>query len=254
MNDFAFDFPVRIFLEMMGLPQELMKQFLDWERNLIHNHDLGVITATTRNVVSYLREQIADRRANPRDDLITFGVRAQKQGEPLSEDELIGFMFNMFIGGLDTVAVNMGLQFLHLATHPEDQARLRARPEEIPAAIDEMMRGYGSISIFRTCKAAIEVSGVQIKPGDKVAMSATLGGRDPAEFPNPGEIRFDRKPQHFNFGYGRHACIGRALALREIRIAMEEFLVTIPTFRMVEGHVVHYYLGLIQPIELPLVW
>ena len=148
----------------------------------------------------------------------------------------------------------MGLHFLHLATHPEDQARLRANPAEITGAINEMMRAYGSISVFRTCKEPVEVNGVQFMPGDKVAMSATLGGRDPDEFPDPAEVRFNRRTRHFNFGYGTHGCLGRHLALREMRIAMEEFLSMIPTFRVIDGHVVHYHLGLIQPVKLPLVW
>ena len=254
MGDFAFEFPIRIFLELMGLPQERIKDFLDWETNLIHNHDLSKITATARSVVSYLREEIEDRRSNPRQDLITFAVQAQKQGEPLTDDELLGFTFNLFIGGLDTVATNMGLHFLHLATHPEDQARLRANPVEITGAINEMMRAYGSISVFRTCKEPVEVNGVQFMPGDRVAMSATLGGRDPDEFPDPAEVRFNRRTRHFNFGYGTHGCLGRHLALREMRIAMEEFLSMIPMFRVIDGHVVHYHLGLVQPVKLPLVW
>ncbi|WP_255355049.1 cytochrome P450 [Novosphingobium sp. CCH12-A3] len=87
--------------------------------------------------------EIKDRRANPRNDLISFDVSGQIDGGPLTHDELIGFMFNLFIGGLDTVSTNMGLQFWHLATHPQDQDALRADPTAIPHAIDELMRLRG---------------------------------------------------------------------------------------------------------------
>ncbi|TVV77104.1 cytochrome P450 [Sphingomonas solaris] len=254
MGDFAFEFPIRVFMELMGLPRERMGQFLDWEMNLLHNHDLAKIAAATRSVVDYLREEIEERRANPREDLITFGVQAQKQGARLTDDELVGFTFNLFIGGLDTVSTNIGLHFWHLATHREDQAALRADPTKIPNAIEEMMRAYGAVTTFRTCKKEITINDVTFLPGDKVAMSTTLAGRDPAEFADPAIVRFDRRPRHVSFGFGPHICVGMHLARREMRIAMEEFLARIPDFRVADEHRVRCHLGMIQPVELPLVW
>ena len=254
MGDFAFEFPIRVFMELMGLPQARMAEFLDWEMNLLHNHDLSKIAAATRSTVDYLRGEIENRRTNPRDDLITYGVQARMGGRSLTEDELVGFMFNLFIGGLDTVSTNMGLHFWHLATYPEDQAALRADPSLIPNAIEEMMRAYGAVTTFRTCRKEVEVRGVRMMPGDKIAMSTTLAGRDPAEFPDPAAVRFDRKPRHVSFGYGPHICVGMHLARREMRIAMEEFLRRIPAFRLRPGHRVRCHLGMIQPVELPLEW
>src|SRR5690606_12497728 len=103
--------------------------------NLLHNHDLSKIAEATRSVLDYLGSEIEDRRANPRNDLISFGVQGKIDGRSLTQDELLGFMFNLFIGGLDTVSTNMGLQFRHLGSHPEDQAFLRANPSVIPHAI-----------------------------------------------------------------------------------------------------------------------
>jgi cytochrome P450 len=254
MNDFAFEFPIKVFLELMGLPMDRVQEFLEWEMGLLHNHDLSKIAAATRKVVDYLREQIEDRRRRPTEDLITYGVQAQIDGRSLTEDELVGFTFNLFIGGLDTVSTNMGLEFAHLATHPEDQALLRAHPERIPDAIEEFMRGYGAVTTFRTCSKATELNGIAIAPGDKVAMSTTLAGRDPDEYAQPNDIVLDRKPKHVSFGYGPHLCVGMHLARRELRIAMEEFLRRIPPFRLQEGHKLNYMLGMIQPVALPLVW
>ena len=254
MSDFAFEFPIKVFMELMGLPHERTAEFMDWEMNLLHNHDLAKIADATRKVVAYLSAEIDDRRANPRDDLISYGVTANIEGRPLTHDELVGFMFNLFIGGLDTVSTNMGLQFWHLATHPEDQATLRANPDQIPQAIDELMRAYGAVTTFRTCMAETTIRGVTIKPGDKIAMSTTLAGRDSAEFANPGQIDFSRRPRHVGFGFGIHTCVGMHLARRELRIALEEFLARVPAFTLQPGHRVACHLGMIQPVALPLTW
>ncbi|MDE2465162.1 MAG: cytochrome P450 [Alphaproteobacteria bacterium] len=254
MSDFAFEFPIKIFLELMGLPLERTGQFLEWEMGLLHNHDLGKIAEATRTVVDYLRQEINDRRANPRDDLISYGVKAQIDGRHLTEDELVGFTFNLFIGGLDTVSTNMGLQFLHLARNQADQAFLRADPSRIPNGIEEMMRAYAAVTTFRTCKKETIFKGVVMKPGDKVAMSTTLAGRDPQEYENAHEVRLDRMPRHVSFAYGPHLCVGIHLARRELRIAMEEFLRLIPEFRVKPDQKVSFHLGMIQPETLPLVW
>lgn len=254
MSEFAFEFPIKVFMDLMGLPHDRVAEFMEWEMNLLHNHDLSKIAEATRNVLDYLGGEIEDRRANPRDDLISFGVQGRIGDRPLTQDELLGFMFNLFIGGLDTVSTNMGLHFRHLGSAMEDQTHLRAKPSEIPHAIDELMRAYGAVTTFRTCIKETEVGGVRFMPGEKVAMSTTLAGRDPAEFDAPTQVRLDRKPRHVGFGFGIHTCVGMHLARRELRIAMEEFLARIPQFRIAPGHTVECHLGMIQPVALPLVW
>lgn len=254
MGDFAFEFPIKVFIDLLGLPHERTKEFLEWEMGLLHNHDLGKIADATRKVVGYLREVIEDRRRNPGDDLISYGVQAEIDGRGLTEDELVGFAFNLFIGGLDTVSTHIGLQFRHLALFPEDQATLRASPGQIPAAIEELMRAYPAVTTFRTCSKQTTLKGITFMPGDKVMMSTTLAGRDPAEYDRPNDVILDRHPKHVSFAYGPHLCVGMHLARREMRIAMEEFLARIPPFRIADGHRQLCHLGMIQPVDLPLIW
>ena len=255
MKDFAFEFPIKVFLELMGLPLELTSQFLAWEMDLLHASSLQQMAGATRSVVDYLREQIADRKARPTDDLISYGVKARVEGRELTDDELVGFTFNLFIGGLDTVSTNMGWQFRHLAEHPQHQATLRASPTMIPDAIEEFMRAYAAVTTFRTCVKETEILGVKIMPGDKIAMSTTIVGRDPQEYDRPNEIILDRKPRQVSFGYGPHLCVGMHLARREMRIALEEFLAAVPPFRVAEGATLRSHLsGMIQTEALPLVW
>jgi cytochrome P450 len=254
MSEFAFEFPIKVFLELMDFPLSNTKQFLEWETGLLHEMDMAKMADATRNVVNFLREQIEDRRKAPRDDIISYALSVEVEGSKLNEDELVGFAFNLFIGGLDTVSTNMGLHFLHLARKPQDQDQLRCNPQDIPNAIDEMMRAYAAVTTFRTCTKETEFGGVKMMPGDKVAVHTTLAGRDPEEFPEPGEVRLGRKPRHVSFGFGPHMCVGMHLAKREMRIAIEEFVQRIPQFSVKPGHDIEYHLGMIQPVTLPLVW
>lgn len=255
MADFAFEFPIKVFLELMGLPQERVGQFMVWEHGLLHEPDIEKLKDATRNVIAYLRGEIEDRRVNPREDFITYGVQAQVEGRPFNEDELLGFCFNLFIGGLDTVSSNMAAQFRYLAENPAAQAQLRANPALIPDAIDEMMRAFAAVATSRECIKETTISGVTVKPGDKVLMSTFLAGRDPAAYPDPETVKFDRRARHVSFGYGPHLCIGMHLARREMRIAIEEFLSILPEFTIAPGaEITSYLAAIIQPLKLPLVW
>src|SRR3546814_17307525 len=115
----------------MGLPLERAPEFLEWEVGLLHAPDLPTMAAATRSVVDFLRGELDKRRDNSPDDAFGFALRAQVEGRPLTADEVVGFTFNLFIGGLDTVSTNMGLQMLHLST-------------------DERRVGYESVSTCRT--------------------------------------------------------------------------------------------------------
>lgn len=255
MSEFAFEFPIKVFLELMGLPQNMTSEFLEWEMGLLHTNDLAVIAESTRKVLAYLRTEIADRKANPRDDLISYGVTTQIDGRPLTDDELIGFAFNLFIGGMDTVSTNMAWQFRHLATHLEDQNMLRNNPAMIPDAIEELMRAYPAVTTFRTCKKEVTIGGITFQPGDKIAMPTSLAGRDPEEYEDANKVVLDRKTRYLSFGYGPHLCVGMHLARREMRIALEEFLAAIPEFRVKHDYTVKTHTGgILQPEKLPLVW
>lgn len=254
MAQFAFEFPIKVFLELMGLPLERAPEFLEWEYGLLHAPDLATMAEATRKTVAFLREEIDKRRDDPPDDAFGYALKAQIDGQPLTDDELVGFAFNLFIGGLDTVSTNMGLQVLHLARNPDHQQELREHPDRIPRAIEELMRAYAPVTTFRTCTKETVFKGVTMMPGDKVAMMTTLVARDPDEFDAPNEVRLDRNPRHVSFGYGVHTCIGMHLARRELRIALEEMLARVPMFQVKPDHHLRYWLGMIQPVELPLVW
>lgn len=255
MNEFALRFPIVVFLDLMGLPRERMEQFLEWENMLLHSFDVENIVKGTRNVVDYLRELIDERRANPVDDLVSFGVTAEIEGRKLNDTELMGFCFNLFIGGLDTVSTNIAWQVRHLAENPADQQRLREHPEQIGPALEELYRRYSAVTTFRTCIKQTQIRGVTIMPGDKIAMPTTLANTDPNAWERPFEVDLDRAPRHTTFAYGIHRCIGAPLARRESAIALEELFAALPEFRIQEGAEIVTELGpILQPRTLPLAW
>ncbi|MDB6060841.1 MAG: cytochrome [Verrucomicrobiaceae bacterium] len=255
MNEFAFRFPIVVFLDLMGLPRDRMEQFLEWENGLLHSMDIEGIIAATKSVCAYLREVIEDRRQNPVDDLVSFGVTAEIDGRKLNDDELMGFCFNLFIGGLDTVSTNIAWQTRHLAENLQDQRRLREHPELISSALEEMYRRYSAVTTFRTCIKETKIRGVTIMPGDKVAMPTTLANTDPLAWDKPFEVDLDRAPRHITFAYGIHRCIGAPLARRESAIALEELFSALPEFRIAEGAEIITELGpILQPRNLPLAW
>ncbi|MCB2063629.1 MAG: cytochrome P450 [Novosphingobium sp.] len=253
--DFAFEFPIRVFLELMGMPQHDMATFLAWEHAILRSAEQEPVTEALAKIVDYLAEQCEDRRSNPCDDLITLAVQGEIEGRKLDDDELIGFCFNLFVGGLDTVSTNMSNHFRHLAENPADQDFLRANPERIGDAIDELMRAYAAVTTIRLCTQDTVVEGIEMKAFDLVLMPTHLAANDPVAFPEPEKVDFTRKPRHVSFGYGPHLCIGMHLAKREMRIAMEEALAILPPFRLAEGAEIESFLsGIIGPTELPLVW
>jgi cytochrome P450 len=255
MSEFAFEFPIAVFLDLMGLPQSDVKQLLAWEMKLLHEPDMAEVARAVAEVKGYLIEKMAERRKQPADDFITFAVTARVDDRPLTEDELIGLTFGLYIGGLDTVSTNMGLHFRHLAEHQDHQAELRANPGKIPLATEELLRAYAAVTTFRTCVKETEVAGIRVMPGDKVAMTTTLAGRDDRKYDNPNEIRLDRGPQHETFAFGPHRCVGMHLARRELHVGMEEFFVAIPQFRIApDARIVSELGAMIQPKTLPLVW
>jgi cytochrome P450 len=180
----------------------------------------------------------------------------QIDGRPFNDDELIGTVFLLFIGGLDTVVSSLAYHFRYLAENPEDQARLRADPSLIPDAVEELFRVFAVVTTGRFATEDTEIAGVRIKKGDMVTGSTILSNSDPDEFANPGAVDITRSPNRHNaFSFGPHRCLGSHLARREIQIAIDEWLKRVPAFRVRPGAELKTLGGGVLGMEeLPLVW
>lgn len=255
VHEFSEKFPIYIVLDLLGLPQERLEEFLQWEKEILHTKTLEARASGVRKVKAYLEEQIADRRANPRDDYISRIFDYEIDGRKWNDDEIFGHCFNLFIGGLDTVTSMLGNIFTFLARYPDRQEELRENPGKIVLAVEEFFRAFAPVSVFRIAAREMEIHGQKIMPGDYVAVSTPIAGRDPNFYDNPNEIRFDRRGQHISLGYGIHKCLGMHLARLELQTALEEFLKAIPPFRIKDGFEVGYFVGNILHVpELHLQW
>ncbi|MEM5388820.1 cytochrome P450 [Paraburkholderia phymatum] len=255
VRDMALRYPIAVFLGLMDLPMSRIDQFLDWEFKLIHPKSIAEAREATIAVVAFLRELIGQRRLQPGDDLVSYAISADVQGRGLDENELLGFCFNLFIGGLDTVSTNLGWQVRHLAEHPKHQAALRQNPAQIPDAIEELLRAYAAVTTNRRCIKETTINGIKLMPGDMIALPTPLANNDPEAFDEPQTVKLDRKPRHLSFGGGVHRCLGAALARRELVIGLTELLAALPPFRVADGAVITSHIAFIIQLEnLPLVW
>lgn len=255
MRDLAARFPITVFLELFGLPLEEVDQFMAWEFDLLHNADMATMGAAVRAVKERLTVAMNERRNQPTNDFISHIVNSRIDGKLLNDDEAFGICFNLYLGGLDTVTTNIGWQLRHLANDLPLQERLRQNPTLIPAAVEEMLRAYSTVAMFRTCTKDVVVGGVPIRVGERVVVSTSIGSNDPDVFDNPTEVRLDRHQRHLGFGTGVHACVGARLARRELVITLEEFLAAIPTFKIDPGARILTHLGgVMQQDCLPLGW
>src|SRR5690606_29255791 len=192
---------------------------------------------------------------NPRDDLITYFANCKVGDRPATDDEIWGFCFNLYLGGLDTVTTNLGWQFRHLATHPEHQEALRANPALIPDAVEEMLRAFSAVTTGRQCIKPVTIGGVQLMPGDKIMLSTTLGSTDPEVYEDPFEVRLDRKPRHLAFGSGVHNCVGLRVSRRAMHVALVEVPAAQPSFRRAPVAKSPSSLGGVTAINTqPIVW
>lgn len=255
LQEFAVGYPVNIVLDLLGLPQDRMEQFLQWEHELLHTNDLTVRQNATHAVKNYLLEEIESRRQNPRDDYISKALKFEADGRLWTAEEVFGHCFNLYLGGLDTVTSHLSLAFQHLARHPELQQQLRENPALGPQAVEELLRAYGPVTSFRICYKEVDFAGVKMMPGDYVSIATPVAGRDPEQYEDPDTVRLDRRPSILSLGGGIHMCMGMHLARLELQIAIEEFLNAIPEFRVKDGFEVPFFAGNIVHVrDLPLVW
>jgi cytochrome P450 len=234
MADFAQLYPTSVFLELMGLPVDELDQFMQWEHTILHGGqtaDNNAMMMAMLAVVERFKALITERRAMPRDDLISKAIEFKIDGQPVSDDDLCSFGLLMFMAGLDTVSVTLGWTFYHLAQNPQDRARIVADPGLIPSAIEEIMRAYAIIIPGRKVMVDTEFQGCPMKAGDMVSVPLVAATRDPRVYADGLSVDIERKRNnHIAFGAGPHRCLGSHLARLELQIALEEWHRRIPDY------------------------
>jgi cytochrome P450 len=173
------------------------------------------------------REFYADRRADPRDDVLTRIAVAELDGCPLSERDLDNTFALLIVAGNETTRQGIALGTLALAEHPDQYARLRSDPALVPSGVEELLRFSSPVWFFRrTAATDTAVRGVEIHEGDRVTVWFAAANRDPRHYPDPHRFDVSRNPaDSLTFGRGGpHHCLGAHLARLETRVYLEELL------------------------------
>ena len=183
VSEFSSLFPSYVFLGLMGLPREMLPQFLAWENGFLRGDSMETRAGAIRAIYDYFRELLAEHRARPQDNLMSLVATGETDGRRLTDDEAIGMCITLYIGGLDSVASGLGWYMRHLALDRDLQQRLRNDPGLIRPAVDELSRAYGTNSTIRTVTRDTEFHGVPMRAG-RYRRHA-----DVPEFQGPARIR-----------------------------------------------------------------
>jgi cytochrome P450 len=251
--------PVRAIAHMLGIPEKDGELFIKWIHGILElgiKDDNALMTAV-HEMTAYFAGQIELRKKHPTDDLISTLMKAtDKNGQPLSDQHVLGSLRLLLIAGIDTTWSAIGSSLWHLAKTPADRARLVAEPALMPTAIEELLRAYSPVTMAREVMKETTVSGCPVKPGNMVLLSFPAANRDPAMFPDADKVVIDRKEnRHAAFGLGIHRCVGSNLARMEMTVAIEEWLKRIPDFRLDPVGKVTWSEGTVRgPRQLPMLF
>lgn len=253
--EYAQHIPVRVIADMLGLPEADGDVF----RGFVHDVIEGVARPLEERVqgflalFGYLQGHIESHREQPRDDLISFLLDAEIDGEKLDDFQVARTVALLLIAGIDTTWSAIGASLWHLARTPADRERLVAEPELVPTAVEELLRAYAPVTMARLVKEDFEYRGCPMQAEEWVLLPFPSANRDPRFFDRPDEVILDRQPnRHAAFGLGVHRCAGSHLARMEIRVALEEWLAVFPSFSLADPDAVRWSAGQVRgPRVLP---
>ena len=232
--DFALPLPLTMIGRILGVSAEDNHKFHRWSTTMISggsNRNLFVLIPSMLSFMGYLKKFIKERRANPKDDLITALVQAKDGSDQLSEDEILAMIFILLVAGHETTVNLIGSGSLALLEHPDQLAKLRSEPALIKTAIEELLRFVCPVEMAteRYTREAITIAETTIPRGELVLAVIGSANRDVSYFDNPDSLDLARKNnKHLAFGHGPHYCLGASLARLEGQIAISTLIQRMP--------------------------
>jgi cytochrome P450 len=264
VEHFSLPLPVAVICELLGVPATDRPKFHALSDTLMSDAqgDPGKVEAAFGEFAAYFAGLVAAKRAKPTDDLVTALIAARDEEDRLSERELVTLGMGLLLAGHETTANQINMLLLTLLHHPEQLADLRADPDAIAAAVEELMRfvqlGDGGVSFPRVTTEEVELSGVTLPAGVAVLPALSAANRDPAVFADPDRLDLTRTDNpHVGFGAGVHHCLGAQLARMELQEALRGLLRRLPGLRIaVPESELRFKSGLIiRSLEtLPVTW
>lgn len=238
VSAFAEPLPGRIIAEMIGVPPERRELFLSHTRRMLSTDPTKTITETIEEPSKRIYEEFArlleERRARPAADLMSALVAAEIDGERLSDQEILGFCYQLIVAGNDTTTALIGNAAVLFAEHPEQRRLLVREPERIPNAIEEVLRYEPPAQALpRRTRKPLTLHGRTIPVDQRVLLVWAAANLDEREFEDPERFDVTRRGiRHLAFGHGVHFCLGASLARMEARIAFEELLARHPEYTL----------------------
>ncbi|MGA8283480.1 MAG: cytochrome P450 [Candidatus Sulfotelmatobacter sp.] len=242
MHEFANPMPVRIILEMLGIPQELRDTFVNWSRAIaVFRGSPDRTVEQTRDaqdaliaLTDFFKKTVAERRRNKGNDLISLLIDIEEEGEVLTEEELYAQCIALLFAGHETTRNLIGNGMYTLLRHPQETAELRENPEMIRTAVEEILRYESPVQFTaRVLKEEVEICGQHIPKKWSVLCMLGAANRDPKRFKDPDRLDLKRlNNQHLAFSAGPHACIGGQLARLEGQVALLNLVQRFPEMKL----------------------
>jgi cytochrome P450 len=243
----AYPLPATVIAEMLGAPASDRDRFRRWSDELalvafgaggdarLDRHERAL--AGLREMFDYFRDLAAQRRRAPADDMLSALLSEGDGRESLSTEELVGMCSLLLFAGHETTTNSIANGVLTLLRNPDQLERLRAEPDLVSTAVEELLRVEGPIKMLvRWVVEDHELAGRRIRQGERVYLFTASANRDEAKFDAPDVVDIGRSPNpHIAFGKGVHACIGAQLARLEMRVAMGRILERLPGLAFTDG-------------------
>jgi cholest-4-en-3-one 26-monooxygenase len=234
------ELPLRVIIELLGIPQADRHKVLDWSNKMMGFDDpeLGLDPMVGRIAASelfmYANELAEQRLAHPREDILSHLLSAEMDGDRLTLAQFNSFVLLLAVAGNETTRNLISGGMLTLMQHPAERARLLADPALLDPAVEEMLRWVTPVNQFRrTATRDTEIAGVSVREGDEVVVFYASANRDAGIFRDPDRFDVGRTPNdHLAFGIGPHFCLGANLARLEIRVMFEELLRRLPDMEL----------------------
>jgi cytochrome P450 len=232
-DEIGVTLPVVTFLSMMQWDLSRARQFVGWVNDIIGTSDPDIRGPAYFDLLRYIDEMIDQRAGKQGADPLSVLLQSEIDEKPITHERVREMATLLFTAGLDTVTNAMTFIMKYLAEHPEMQGELRAEPDKIDAAVEELLRRHSFVNTFRRVKQDIRFHGVQFKKDDILTCSLCTASNDERKFPCPERVDISRSSTtHLAFNTGPHNCVGAPLARIELRVFLREWLRRMPNVRL----------------------